>query len=88
MFSNKMGVKNAFVACTVLALVAVFSYSIVLPVFAGEHHPHISAALKELRETRHELKEAKHDFEGHREDALKAVDAAITQLEICEKINK
>ena len=50
-----------------------------------EHNPAIHRALKELREARRELKEAKHDFGGHREDALKAVDGAIEQLEICLK---
>jgi len=51
----------------------------------GERHPAIHRALKELREARRELKDAAHDFHGHREDALKAVDAAIEQLEICLK---
>jgi len=52
---------------------------------AEEHHPAIHRALHELRDARRELKEAKHDFDGHREDALKAVDVAIEQLEICLK---
>ena len=52
---------------------------------AEEHHPAIHHAIEELRKARHELKEAKHDFGGHREDALKAVDKAIEQLEICLK---
>jgi hypothetical protein len=46
-----------------------------------EHHPHIHAALRELREARRELKEANHDFGGHRLEALKATDHAIRQLE-------
>jgi hypothetical protein len=50
-----------------------------------EHHPAIHRALKELRDARRELKEAAHDFGGHREDAVKAVDGAIEQLEICLK---
>jgi hypothetical protein len=45
------------------------------------HHPHLTAALHELKEARHELKEARHDFGGHREKALKAVDHAIHELE-------
>jgi hypothetical protein len=53
-----------------------------------EHHPHIRKALEELRETRRELKEADHDFKGHREEALEAVDKAIRQLEICLKVDK
>ncbi len=45
------------------------------------HHPHLHHALRELREARTELKEAKHDFGGHREKALKATDAAIEQID-------
>jgi hypothetical protein len=51
----------------------------------GPRHPHIHHALHELKETRIELKEAKHDFGGHREKALKATDAAIVQLELALK---
>jgi hypothetical protein len=47
----------------------------------GEHHPHIRAALKELREAKAELETAAHDFGGHRADAIKAVEHAIRQLE-------
>jgi uncharacterized membrane protein len=53
-----------------------------------EPHPHIRAALHELRETQVELKRAAHDFGGHREEALEAVDRAIRQLEICLKYDK
>lgn len=50
-----------------------------------EHHPAIHRALHELRDARAELKEAKHDFGGHRDEAVRAIDAAIEQLEICMK---
>ena len=53
-----------------------------------ERHPHIHAALKELKEARRELKEAAHDFGGHREDAVKAIDVAIKQLEEALKFDK
>ena len=46
-----------------------------------ERHPHIRAAIRELREAKRDLKEADHDFGGHRKDAIKAVDHAIEQLE-------
>src|SRR6516225_1875614 len=36
----------------------------------GPHHPHMHHALHELKEARVELKEAAHDFGGHREKAL------------------
>jgi hypothetical protein len=53
-----------------------------------EHHPHIQHALHELGEARKELKDAKHDFGGHREKTLKDVDHAITQLEAALKFAK
>jgi hypothetical protein len=53
-----------------------------------ERHPHIHKAIEELRETKKELKEADHDFGGHREQALKACDEAIEQLEKALKFDK
>ncbi|MBV9144543.1 MAG: hypothetical protein JO065_01415 [Acidobacteria bacterium] len=46
-----------------------------------EHHPHIRSAIRELQEAKRELQSASHDFGGHREDALKACDEAIRQLQ-------
>ena len=54
----------------------------------AEPHPHIRAALHELREARNELKTAAHDFGGHRDEALEATDNAIRQLEVCLKYDK
>ncbi len=48
---------------------------------SAEEHPRLHAALYEMRHARTELKEAKHDFGGHRAKALEALDAAITQIE-------
>jgi len=53
-----------------------------------EKHPHIHAALKELKEARKELKEADHDFGGHRVEAIEAIDKAIVQLEKAAKFDK
>ena len=53
-----------------------------------EKHPHIHHALAELREARRELKEADHDFGGHRKEALEATDAAIRQLERALKFDR
>jgi hypothetical protein len=47
----------------------------------GEQHPHMRAALHELREARHELETAAHDFGGHKAEAIEAVDNAIKQLQ-------
>jgi len=54
---------------------------------AGEkkkQHPyhHLHHALWELRDARTELNEAKHDFNGHKEKALVAVNDAIKQLDL------
>ncbi len=48
-------------------------------------HPNIQHAIHELKEARTELKDAKHDFGGHRAAALRDTDAAIAQLELCLK---
>lgn len=48
---------------------------------ANEQHPHIRAAIRELREARKELETAAHDFGGHRKEAIEAVDNAIKQLQ-------
>jgi hypothetical protein len=44
-------------------------------------HPHIQAAVSELREAKVELEKAAHDFCGHRADALRDTDAALRQLQ-------
>jgi len=44
-------------------------------------HPHIHAAIAQLREAREELRTAEHDFCGHRKEAIEKTDQAIHQLE-------
>jgi hypothetical protein len=53
-----------------------------------EPHPHIRGAVVELRAARQELQTAAHDFGGHRVAAMKAIDAAIRQLELAQKYDK
>jgi hypothetical protein len=53
-----------------------------------EHHPHIRRAIEELREVKKELKEAAHDFGGHRAEAINAVDHAAEQMENALKLDK
>ena len=58
------------------------------PASAKEHHPHIKRAIKELQAAKQELQTAAHDFNGHRVDAIAAVDKAIEQLNICMQNDK
>lgn len=55
---------------------------------AREQHPHIRAAIQELREAKKELQTAAHDFGGHRKEALESVDTAIKQLELAMQYDK
>lgn len=53
-----------------------------------EPHPEIREAIAALRRAREHLQHAKHDFGGHRVEALRASDDAIRQLEVCLKFDK
>lgn len=53
-----------------------------------EEHPQIRAALAALRNSKEHLEHAAHDFGGHRVEAIKAIDEAIRQLEICLQYDK
>ncbi len=63
---------------TVACLLALSS-----PLPAAGKHPHIEAALESLRAAKHDLESAEHDFHGHRAEAVKHVEAAIHEAEIC-----
>jgi hypothetical protein len=47
-----------------------------------EGHPRIRAAIRALEGAKEDMRRAAHDFGGHREDALRACDEAIRQLQI------
>jgi hypothetical protein len=51
----------------------------------AETHPRIRTALRELRAAERYLREAPHDFGGHREKAVESIGHTIRQLEICLK---
>ena len=55
---------------------------------SAEEHPRMHVALFELRQARTELKEAKHDFGGHRVKAVKHIDQAIAELQLALKFDK
>jgi hypothetical protein len=48
-------------------------------------HPHIHEALDAMRAAKGQLESAEHDFHGHRVAAIKHLDAAIHEAEICEQ---
>jgi hypothetical protein len=48
-------------------------------------HPHIHEALEAMRAAKGHLEAAEHDFHGHRMAAIKHLDAAIHEAEICEQ---
>jgi len=41
--------------------------------------------MESLRHAREHLNHAAHDYHGHRADAIRAIDEALHQLEICMK---
>jgi hypothetical protein len=55
---------------------------------APEPHPEIRDALEALRKAKFRMEHAAHDFGGHREDAIKATDEAIRQLQICLQFDR
>jgi hypothetical protein len=46
-------------------------------------HPHIDEALEAMRNAKHHLETAEHDFHGHRVKAIEHLDMAIHEAEIC-----
>ena len=61
-------------------------YLVPVPANPVQAHPRIRAAIDALAAAKAELKAAPHDFDGHRVDAIKAIDAALEQLNICMKV--
>ncbi len=53
-----------------------------------EHHPEIHEAIAALRRAKEHLEHAKHDFGGHRVEAIRATEEAIHQLEACLKYDR
>jgi hypothetical protein len=50
---------------------------------AAGRHPEIEAALGALRSAKADLMRGAHDYHGHRVNAVKHVDEAIHEAEIC-----
>jgi hypothetical protein len=54
----------------------------------AEPHPQINAAIRALVRARLHLKNAAHDFGGHRVAAIGAIDAALVQLKLALDFDK
>src|SRR5262245_44995503 len=67
---------------TVLILGLLASLSLAAQTKTLYHPSHLHHALHELKLAKHEIKEANHDFGGHRTLALRATEDAIRHLEI------
>jgi hypothetical protein len=50
---------------------------------AEGRHPEIRRAIESLQNAKAHLSAAAHDYQGHRVDAIHAIDEAIHQLDIC-----
>jgi hypothetical protein len=75
--------RNITLLLTALLSVVLF-YSVTTLAQGEKHerHPKIRHAIVALEAAQAELKNAAHDFGGHREAALKECDAAIVQLKL------
>jgi hypothetical protein len=66
---------------TVVLLLAVAFFIAAPTLMFAEDQPHMQAALESLRQAKEHLQQAEHDKGGHREKAIKSVDAAIKHVE-------
>jgi hypothetical protein len=58
------------------------------PAAALPPHPEIRDAITALQAARQHLNEASHDFGGHRADAVRAINEALKQLQICMRYDR
>ncbi len=75
--------KKLITSCCIAAgllLPAAISTSLQAEPPMFERHPEIREAIHSLERARDHLMHARHDFGGHREAAVRAIDAAIAQL--------
>lgn len=74
-----------------MGLFAVFSLLLALSPASpaqGGRHPEIRAAMRAIENAKDHLNHAAHDFGGHRVDAIRALDEAHHQLEVCLQYDK
>jgi len=78
-----MPMKKLFItSCCAIAMLFPASINSTANAESFERHPQIHEAIQALETARKHMKEAKHNFGGHREAALRACDEAIIQLRL------
>lgn len=79
-------------AFTVGTALVGWNSSIVAPTTAQAqepwHHGHLRESMDALRAARIELAEAHHNYGGHRDEAIRAIDAAIYHLDMCIRYDR
>jgi Spy/CpxP family protein refolding chaperone len=78
-----LGLALAFAAASLTA-----PHSAVAAAALPDEHHEIHDALDSLRHAREHIEKSKHDFNGHRQEALQATDNAIRELEVCLKYDE
>ena len=73
-----MSKRTAFLAATVF--VSGLTLGLVTSAWTAERHPEIRAAQKDLSRAKAHLKDAAHDFGGHRVKAIEFIDQAQGEL--------
>jgi FlaG/FlaF family flagellin (archaellin) len=66
---------------TVVLLLAVVAFFTAPVMSFADDQPHMHAALESLKQAKTHLEQAEHDKGGHRDKAIKSVDAAIKHVE-------
>ena len=66
---------------SVVLMFAVVAFIAAPTLSFADDQPHMQAALESLRQAKEHLEQASHDKGGHRDKAIKSVDAAIKHVE-------
>ena len=74
--------KLFIISCVAIGMLCPAAFNSTANAEPHERHEQIHEAIHALENARKHMKEAKHDFNGHREAALRACDEAIIQLRL------
>jgi hypothetical protein len=80
--------RYLFAAIAIFTLVLALTFPAAAPAAQPQAHHRIRAAIASLNAAHEELEHAAHDYGGHRADAMRAIDKAVEQLQICLQYDK